>query len=214
MEAVGILLALLYFFVSLFAFARLFSIDATLKAIHGRLVGQGQSLAGVAPASAPAEKGAGPPKSAATFVVALVLILVGLIAAVAFIHSLPSRIEQNEASATASMRSIVIAVMAYEALYERLPESLEVLGPPLGGSQPGPSRADLLDSFVASGEKAGYLFELALKPKARGRPAGFEVTAAPKEPKKSGLRTFYADESGVIRWGLMEVPADSISPPI
>lgn len=57
----------------------------------------------------------------------------------------------------------------------------------------------LIDNVLATGERRGYTFELSQKPQG----IGWELIARPKRSggiNRTGDRTFYVDESGVIRF--------------
>lgn len=70
--------------------------------------------------------------------------------------------------------------------------TLEALGPAPG--------ADLIKEELARGEKKGYRFKLVPNsPDARGRVAGYRLTARPAVYGWTGKMSFYSDESGVIR---------------
>jgi hypothetical protein len=61
------------------------------------------------------------------------------------------------------------------------------------------SAAQLIDPILASGEKYGYLFSLTAIPASPGHAARFQVSAVPRHYPKTGKRSFYLDESGVLR---------------
>jgi len=66
--------------------------------------------------------------------------------------------------------------------------------------------AELLDSELASGSKDGYRFNMV------GGGKSFTVTATPLEFGKTGNRSFFSDETGVVRYEMGEVFADRNSP--
>jgi hypothetical protein len=53
-----------------------------------------------------------------------------------------------------------------------------------------------LDPVLGSGTKHGYLFAL------NGNTTGFSATAVPKTANSTGVRRFFVDTSGVIRYNL------------
>jgi hypothetical protein len=79
------------------------------------------------------------------------------------------------------------------------PQSLEYLGPGEGDCE----RAQLLDSSLATNNavKQGYVFRYTPGHlvNTRGIPS-FSITATPITPGSTGLRYFYTDETGLIRW--------------
>ena len=141
-----------------------------------------------------------------------------IIAAIAIPNLLRARIAANEASAVGTLRTINIGAITYSAEYKNgFPSSLEVLG---GGPDGSPTcdRARLVaDTLIRNHRKSGYIFIYAPKLSDDAAPsvvsaaaqskgctsagvAAFEVTAEPTQPDKSGMRTFYTDQTGVIRY--------------
>lgn len=59
--------------------------------------------------------------------------------------------------------------------------------------------AGLIDPVLATGEKYGYYFSVTLITYTPTQATGFQVSAVPRRYRKSGRRSFYLDESGVIR---------------
>ena len=68
--------------------------------------------------------------------------------------------------------------------------------------------ADLIPSDLASGKKNGFTFQM------QGTPGGYTITANPDAFEGTGRRSFYSDQSLVIRnnWG--PEPATASSPEI
>lgn len=58
---------------------------------------------------------------------------------------------------------------------------------------------DLIDPVLATGEKYGYVFSVTLVTNPSNQSTGFQVLAVPQRYGRSGRRSFYLDESGVIR---------------
>ena len=82
---------------------------------------------------------------------------------------------------------------------------LSQLGPPASGA-PGPQASDLLPKSLADGKASGYLFTVT------ARPTGYAVTAIPEAFNSTGRRTFYSDETLVIRANNTQEPATATSP--
>lgn len=59
--------------------------------------------------------------------------------------------------------------------------------------------AGLIDSVLATGEKYGYSFSITIVTNSPKQATGFRVSAVPQRYGRSGRRSFYLDESGVIR---------------
>lgn len=126
--------------------------------------------------------------------------IVGIIAAVAIPNLLRARIAANEASALGSMRTINTAATAYQAQFNHYPEGLASMGSPVAGVSP-EYGAGLIDNTLASGKKTGYVFTYhGIDSKHSGVLDDYEVTACPERPNQSGVRCFYSDSSGVIRY--------------
>ena len=57
----------------------------------------------------------------------------------------------------------------------------------------------LIDEVLASGQKSGYHFKIVVSNEADKAEAQWWATANPAKYKRHGFRTFYIDESGVLR---------------
>jgi prepilin-type N-terminal cleavage/methylation domain-containing protein len=84
---------------------------------------------------------------------------------------------------------------------------LTQLGPPASGA-PGQQAADLIPKSLSDGKASGYLFTLT------ARPTGYAVQAVPEAFNSTGRRTFYSDETLVIRANNTQEPATATSPEI
>jgi hypothetical protein len=70
----------------------------------------------------------------------------------------------------------------------------------------GPHGADLITATLASGDKDGYVFIMT------ATAGGYTIQANPKVFGRSGYRTFYTDQDGVIRQNWSAEPATASSP--
>jgi len=116
----------------------------------------------------------------------IVVAIIGIIAAIAIPNLLASRRAANESSAIGSVRTIGTAQATYLTTIgsnSNYAASLTVLGPATAG---------LIDSTLAGGTKTGYAFV------STGSGGAFSTTAAPSS-SSTGTRSFFSDESGVIR---------------
>ena len=107
------------------------------------------------------------------------------------------QVRPNEASAVVSLRSIVTAEATYASTYPArgFTCSLSDLDG-FGADSPNEHQAMLIESRLASGKKAGYIFQLS---GCSGSPSThFQVSAAAATPAM-GARAFCANESAVIR---------------
>ena len=131
----------------------------------------------------------------------IVVAIILIIAAIAIPNLLRARIAANEASAVASIRTITTAETTYASTYPAVGYTctLAELGPPPSGSPASSSGADILDSVLASGQKAGYNFDL------QGCGAGttksnYTSTAGPVTIGGTGIRAFCSSTPGVINF--------------
>jgi prepilin-type N-terminal cleavage/methylation domain-containing protein len=124
-----------------------------------------------------------------------------ILAAMAVPSYMAARARANEASAASSVRAIISAQNLYRNTFGFF-TSLNSLG-----------QDYLTDNLLGAGTKSGYVFNAA-----PGTSPAFEfaVDATPIlsiGPSATGARSFYGDESAVIRFSLTGA-ADSTSPPI
>jgi type IV pilus assembly protein PilA len=148
----------------------------------------------------------------------LAIPVVLIVAAIAIPNLLRARMAANEASAVGSVRTINAAEGSYAASYVGFSHTLAELG---GGPPCAPSaeHACLIDEVLAQSDKNGYHFRYEA-----GDPAAdsgntsqvitsYRVYAIPIQPNSSGRRSFYSDQSGVIRYSTAGEP-DENSPPL
>jgi hypothetical protein len=82
------------------------------------------------------------------------------------------------------------------------------MGPPAGGAVTTASAADLITTDLALGNKSGYKFSMV------GNPQGYAVNAEPQVYNTTGKRTFFTDQSTVIREHTGNEPATVNDPEI
>ena len=111
----------------------------------------------------------------------------------------------KETAALGAIRTIHTVQVQYYSQYGKYATSLTELGPPTSGAS-SPAAAELIDSTLASGEKGGYKFTLS----ANG--GGYVINAMPVAFGVSGSRTFYSDQSMVLRQNFGQEPATINSP--
>jgi type IV pilus assembly protein PilA len=136
----------------------------------------------------------------------IVVAIILVIAAMAIPSLLRSKMAANEASCVASMRTLSRSVISYQTTYGTYPLTLASLGP---GSPPSSTAADLVDSILAVGIKSGYT--ITYTPTS---PDTYELSAVPITAGVSGSRTFFTDQTGVIRSGTSAVMATASSTPL
>jgi prepilin-type N-terminal cleavage/methylation domain-containing protein len=126
----------------------------------------------------------------------VVIAIIGIIAAIATPGLQRARQHAHSGSATQSMRTLITAEYSHE-IRTKTYATLATL-----------HAQGLIQSDLATGDKAGYVFTLTLGPDAKT----FVLTATPKADP-GVLDHFYVNESGVIRFNT-GAPADVNSTPI
>lgn len=135
-----------------------------------------------------------------------------------------SRMAANEASATSCMRTLNTAQVVFARTYKQgFSEGLNRLGPPAENAQPNISRADLLTPWLAGLSEGGtdraitrngYRITYTPGPGTFGNIASYTIEAVPLEYGVTGKRSFYTDESAVIRSTAENRPATKSDPPL
>jgi len=145
----------------------------------------------------------------------IVVSIILIIAAIAIPDFLNSRMSANEASAVQSIRTIQTGLTAYANSYPTIgyPALLNDLSsgttPPCAGA---PTQACLIDSSLANGTKSGYIFTYVQD--ATFTPStGYTIHADPVVRGKTGRRSFFTDQPGVIRFNTA-APATTADPTI
>jgi type IV pilus assembly protein PilA len=154
-----------------------------------------------------------------------------IVAAIAIPNILRARMAANEASAVGSLRAINTAAMIYATRFENgFPSSLQALAGTTAGDTTC-NHAALLDVWLTSGRKTGYIFTYTpqypdgataavISPKAAakgctaGGASGYAVTANPLQRGSTGMRSFFVDQTGVIRFSANGESATADSPPL
>jgi hypothetical protein len=131
--------------------------------------------------------------------------MVAIIAAIAIPNLIEARMGANEAAAIGALRTITTAQMLYREADKDMNEKLDY-APDLKALF---LHGHLIDSVLASGEKQGYRFEILWADQFR-----FAARAVPLAPGKSGRRSFFVDETGVIRFSVWPDEAGPESVPI
>jgi type IV pilus assembly protein PilA len=146
----------------------------------------------------------------------IVVMIILVIAAVAIPNLLRSRMSANEASATASMRTIVTSEILYSVTYavgfSANLASLSDGGTPANCVPPAiaaASSACLIDAGLASGVKSGYLFTYA--PGGGSGRSSYTLNADPIS-SANGQRHFYTDDTDILRVNNSAVASPSDPP--
>jgi prepilin-type N-terminal cleavage/methylation domain-containing protein len=112
----------------------------------------------------------------------------------------------RETAAVKAIQTLHQMEVQYQSQFGRYANSLAELGPPQGGGHPGPAAADLIGRDLSEGEKQGYKFTLT------GTNGGYVVNANPMTYGSSGRKSFYSDQTMVIRENNGPEPATATSP--
>ena len=130
----------------------------------------------------------------------IVVAIILIIAAIAIPNLVRSKMSANETSAVWSLKAINSACLIYSTAYGGYPPTLASMGSPGAGSSAGPANADLIDSVLASGSKAGYSFTyVAVDVNGDGKMDIYTIVAEPVTRGVTGQRGFFTDQGGVIR---------------
>jgi prepilin-type N-terminal cleavage/methylation domain-containing protein len=137
----------------------------------------------------------------------IVIAIILIIAAIAVPKLDKARMHTQEMAAIQQIRTIHTAQTQYYSQFGRYAKTLEELGPPASGA-PGPAAADLIPGDLAKGEKSGYRFIL------QATPTGYTINANPVVYNSTGRRSFFSDQTLVVRENWGQEPADANSPEI
>jgi prepilin-type N-terminal cleavage/methylation domain-containing protein len=110
----------------------------------------------------------------------------------------------RETAAIKAVQTIHQMETQYQSQFGRYASSLTELGPPASGN-PSPAAADLIGTDLAQGMKQGYKFTVA------AQPGGYTVNATPEVYGSSGSRSFFSDQTMVIRENYGAEPASASS---
>lgn len=113
----------------------------------------------------------------------------------------------QETAALKAVQTLNTAQVQYNSTFGRFAASLTELGPPTSGAA-NASSADLISADMAGGVKQGYRFTM------QGSPSGYTITAVPTVFGSTGSRTFFSDQTLVIRENYGQEPATANSPEV
>ena len=137
----------------------------------------------------------------------IVIAIILIIAAIAVPKMNNQMQAAHEMAAIRQITTIHQAETQYYSQFGRYATSLAELGPPASGAAT-PAAADLIPKVLADGKNSGYLFTVTASP------TGYSVTAVPEAFGNSGRRTFFSDQTLVIRNNWSQEPATVTSPEI
>jgi type II secretory pathway pseudopilin PulG len=126
-----------------------------------------------------------------SIVSAFIIVPIGIVAAIAIPNLLASRRAANEGSSIRALRTIHSAQMTYQATRGNGAfGTLEQLG-----------TDGLITQDLANGLRNGYRFTVEIRSARSNESAGFQAVGVPLTYGDTGIRSFYIDETGVIRGG-------------
>jgi prepilin-type N-terminal cleavage/methylation domain-containing protein len=134
----------------------------------------------------------------------IVIAIILIIAAIAVPKMNQQRMHAQEMAAIRQITSIHSAQTQYYSQFGKYAASLQELGPPASGA-PGPQAADLLPKSLAEGQNSGYNFIVT------GTNTGYTINANPVQFGSTGRRTFFSDQTLVIRNNWTPEPANATS---
>jgi len=141
----------------------------------------------------------------------IVVAIILIIAAIAIPNLLRSRMSANEASAVGAMRTYNTAQFTYSSTYPTIgfATAFTQLGPPAGSTAPSSTASGLVDNVLGAAApiKAGYSFTLNTPSS-----GAYSINSGPQVPGSTGIRYFYTDNSGVIRYNTTAAAGSGDSP--
>jgi type IV pilus assembly protein PilA len=143
-----------------------------------------------------------------TLIELLIVISIILVILAIAVPKMNSQMQMSrEMAVIREIGSVHQAETQYYSQFGKYAASLSQLGPPVSGAD-GPEAANILPKVLADGKKNGFVYTLTATTR------GYSITAVPESFGNSGRRTFYSDQSLVIRnnWG--QEPATPASPEI
>jgi len=138
----------------------------------------------------------------------IVIAIILIIAAIAMPKLTSARMFAYEMAAIRTLVTINTAQTQYFSTYGRYAVTLAELGSPAGGAATTAATADLISGDLALGLKSGYRFTMV------GSPQGYATNADPQVFNTTGKRSFYCDQSTVIREHIGNEPATVNDPEI
>lgn len=143
----------------------------------------------------------------------IVVAIILIIAAIAIPNFIKSKMAANEASGAQTLRTLATAMTTYSALCPNVgyPATLVDLGPGGGTCVGG---ANIVDTIlgVPAPRKSGYAFTYGVTATA-GLNTAYTVNADPFSRGNTGQRSFYVDQTNIIRFNFT-APASAADMPL
>lgn len=141
----------------------------------------------------------------------IVVAIIAIIAAIAIPNLLRSRMSANEAGAAGGIRTIATGEVAYQAA--GIDATTNGIGKYGSLTALGTGTTPFIDSALSSGTKQGYSFQATQTLESNAVPR-YTATASPALVNKTGIKAYFVDESGMIRFEGDGSAATSTSPPL
>ena len=146
----------------------------------------------------------------------IVVAVIGIIAAIALPQLIRSRMSANEAAAIAALRTVTSAETQFQTsgFADADDDNVGDYGPLNGATSlanPAAGTAPFIDEVLATGTKSGYMFVVTVDNAGDGDEA-YTCTARPVTYGRTGVRSFFLDESGVLRFETANVAPTVNSP--
>jgi type IV pilus assembly protein PilA len=139
----------------------------------------------------------------------IVIAIILIILSIALPKMSQSQMHAREMGAIATLKTINTVQIQYQSQFGQYASSLAQLGPPAGaGGSEGAQAANLISGNLASGSTGGYNYTVTQTP------TGFAAVAVPKVYNNTGRRSFYLDQTGVIRESTTQEPPTANSPEV
>ena len=135
----------------------------------------------------------------------IVIAIILIILSIALPQMSKSRMHAQEMAAIKTLNTINTTEIQYQSQFGKFATAITQLGPPPSGGGEGPEAAGLISGNLATGTSSGYNFAVTQTP------GGYAVSAMPKTFGSTGRRTFYTDQTGVIRENWSQDPATPTS---
>ena len=130
----------------------------------------------------------------------IVVAIIALLAAIAIPNLLRARLNANESAAIAAVQTVSTGAQSYRSANPTYPTTLDNMAS---------DNPPYIDSVIGHTPyvKQGYTFSLV------GGTNSFSATAVPNVQGTTGSRSFFVDQSGVVRWAATSA-VNSVSTPI
>lgn len=143
----------------------------------------------------------------------IVVAIIAIIAAIAIPNLLRARLSANEGAAAGAMKTIATGETSFQASAFDDPDANGVGNfATLAELSAPPSGPPFIDNALGTGTKSGYVYTEALTDEAAGVAPAFTVNGDPQEAGRTGIKTYFVDESGVVRFLTTGAQADVNSP--